>query len=81
LGDTIEVPTIDGTTKVKIPAGVTNGVQIKVSGKGVQRLGASGRGDQYLTVDLQIPTRPSGEEKKLLEQLAKVESKPKLPWS
>lgn len=81
LGETMEVPTVDGTTKVKIPAGVTNGTQIKIANKGVQRLGGNGRGDQYLTVDLQIPIRPSGEEKKLLEQLAKVEAKPKLPWS
>ena len=80
LGDTIEVPTVDGATKVKVPAGVTEGVQIKVGGKGVQRLGGSGRGDQFLVAKLQMPSRPSGEEKKLLEQLAKVESKPKLPW-
>ncbi len=80
LGDTMEVPTIDGTTKIKIPAGVSNGTQIKVANKGVSRLGSSGRGDQYLTVDLQMPTKPSGQEKKLLEQLAKVESKPNLPW-
>jgi molecular chaperone DnaJ len=81
LGDTIEVPTIDGNSKVKVPSGVTNGTQIKVASKGVQRLGGNGRGDQYLTVLLQMPTKPSGEEKKLLEQLAKVENKPKLPWN
>lgn len=80
LGDTIEVPTIDGNTKVKVPAGVSDGTEIRVAGKGVQQLGGGGRGSQYLVVDLQMPTKPSKEEKRLLEELAKVETKPKLPW-
>ena len=80
LGDSIEVPTIHGHSKVKIPAGVTEGTNIKLANKGVPRLGSSGQGDQYLVVNLQMPTKPNKDEKKLLEELAKVESKPKYPW-
>lgn len=80
LGDTIEVPTVDGMTKVKVPAGVSDGTEIRVANKGVKQLGGGGRGSQFLVVDLQMPAKPSKEEKKLLEELAKVESKPKYPW-
>lgn len=80
LGDTIEVPTIDGTAKVKIPAGITHGTEVRLSGKGVTKLNTSSRGDQYLQVEIVVPQKPSGETKKLLEQLAKTEAKPKLPW-
>jgi molecular chaperone DnaJ len=80
LGDTIEVPTIDGPTKVKIPAGITTGTEIHLANKGVPKLGSKGRGSQYLIARIDVPKKLSGEEKKLLEQLQKVESKPKLPW-
>ncbi len=81
LGDTISVPTIDGDTKVKIPAGITTGTEIRLADKGVQRLGGRGRGHQYLIANIEVPKKLGSEEKKLLEQLQKVESKPKLPWN
>jgi molecular chaperone DnaJ len=80
LGAHIEVPTVDGKTTVKVPAGVNHGTEIRLSGKGVQRLGGSGKGDQFLVVDLQVPKKVSGEEKKILEELERKEPKPKMPW-
>lgn len=80
LGDTIEVPTIDGKTKVKIPAGINNGTEIKMADKGVPNLTGKGRGNQILIARLDVPKKLSSEQKKLLEQLQKVEPKPKMPW-
>lgn len=81
LGDTIEVPTIDGKLKVKIPAGIQHGTEIRLSGKGVTKLNSSTRGHQYLQVEIDIPAKPNKETKKLLEQLSQSEPKPKLPWA
>jgi molecular chaperone DnaJ len=81
LGTTIEVPTIDGVTKVKIPAGIAPGTEVKLSGKGVPRLNTHSRGDQILQILLAVPNKLSNEEKKILEQLQKVEPEPKKPWS
>jgi molecular chaperone DnaJ len=80
LGDTINVPTVDGTTKVKIPAGISNGTEIHLAGKGVPNLAGKGRGSQYLVARIEVPKKLSADQKKVLEQLQKVEAQPKLPW-
>ncbi len=81
LGDTIEVPTIDGKAKVKIPAGITHGTEIRLSGKGITKLNTNSKGDQFLQVEIAVPQKPSGQTKKLLEQLSQTEPNPKLPWT
>jgi molecular chaperone DnaJ len=80
LGDTVSVPTIDGMTKVKIPSGIGAGTEIRLSNKGVPNISGRGRGDQFLIARLDVPKRLSSDEKKILEQLKKVEPKPKYPW-
>ncbi len=68
LGTTIEVKTIHGKVKVKIPAGTQSGTLIKIKDKGVFSL--RGRpGDHYVRVKVEIPTKLSAEEKALYEQL------------
>lgn len=81
LGDTLEVPTIDGSLKVKVPAGIQHGTEIRLSNKGVTKLNSTTRGHQYLQVHIDIPTKLSKETKKLLEQLSQVAPTPKLPWN
>ncbi|KEF42391.1 MAG: molecular chaperone DnaJ [Cyanobium sp. CACIAM 14] len=71
LGDTIEVETVDGHEQLEIPAGTQPGAVITLQGKGVPRLGNPvARGNHQFTVKVQLPTRLSGEERELLEQLA-----------
>jgi molecular chaperone DnaJ len=71
LGDTIEVETVDGIDKLEIPAGTQPGTVITVKGKGVPKLGNPvARGNHLVTVKVQLPTKLSGEERDLLEQLA-----------
>ena len=74
LGDEIEVPTIiDGTARLKVPEGVQSGQALRLRGRGMPRLRASGRGDQVVRVLVWTPTSLSREERELLERLREVE--------
>ncbi|MGM9970401.1 MAG: molecular chaperone DnaJ [Anaeroplasma sp.] len=82
LGDTIEVPTIDGNVTLKIPAGTQPGTKLRLRGRGTKNpKGGSARGDQYVICNVVVPTSVTPEEKKILEQLESVEKKEKKsPW-
>lgn len=69
LGAEIEVPTLEQPHKLKIPEGTQSGAQFRVRHKGVPVVNGSGRGDLYVHVNVQIPTRLTREQRKLLEQL------------
>lgn len=70
LGTTRSVVTPDGERKVKVPAGVKGGTKIRLRGLGFPVVGRKGeRGDFYAVVDLEIPKKLSGKQKKLAEQL------------
>lgn len=82
LGVSIEVPTLDGKAKLKIPAGTQSGTMFKLRGKGIPYLRGAGRGDQHVKVNVEIPKTLGEEEKELLKKLAEirgesVESAPK----
>jgi len=70
LGAEVELPTIDGMEKVRIPPGTQPGKIITLRGKGVPSLRGGGRGDQIIVVNVEIPTSLSKEQRKLFEQLA-----------
>jgi molecular chaperone DnaJ len=70
LGADVEVPTVDGPAKLKIPAGIQPGKNIRMRGKGVPHLRGGGRGDQIILVDVEIPTRLTKEQVELFNQLA-----------
>jgi molecular chaperone DnaJ len=77
LGDEASVPTIEGDqAKVKIPAGSQHGQLVRIRGKGVPRLGASGRGDQLVYLEVVVPRSLSKEEKKLYQRLREVSGVP-----
>lgn len=69
LGGEIEVKTIDGRAKLKIPSGTQPGTVFKMKGKGMPHLGGGGRGAQYVRVDVQVPTKLTSEQKKILKEL------------
>lgn len=71
LGADVEVPTVDGAEKLRIPAGTQPGKVLYLRGKGVPKLRGSGRGDQVVVVNVEIPARLSAEQRQLFEQLAK----------
>ena len=75
LGDKIEVPTLEGSTKFTLPAGTQPGAVFKLKGKGVPLLNASAtRGDLYFTVNVAVPTSVDKEQRQLLESLYALET-------
>jgi molecular chaperone DnaJ len=71
LGADVDVPTVDGLVKLKIPAGTQPGKILNLKGKGVPKLRSNGRGDQLVVINLEVPTRLSAEQRQLFENLAK----------
>jgi molecular chaperone DnaJ len=70
LGAELEVPTLEGTQRVKIEPGTQSGQVIRLRGKGVPHLRGSGRGDQRIYVQVVTPTKLSPAQKKLMRELA-----------
>ena len=66
LGCEVDVPTVQGDVKVKIPAGTQSGTTLRLKGKGVKDLRGSSYGDQMVKVDVKIPTKLSSKEKSLV---------------
>ncbi|HMO01882.1 MAG TPA: molecular chaperone DnaJ [Oligoflexia bacterium] len=73
LGGEIEVPTLEGKERLKIPAGTESGKAFKVRGGGVQELGTNRRGDLYIKVNIHIPKKVSGAHLETLNTLKKIE--------
>ncbi|WP_156956016.1 molecular chaperone DnaJ [Carnobacterium pleistocenium] len=72
LGDEVEVPTVHGKVKLKIPAGTQTGTNFRLRGKGAPKLRGSGTGDQHIKIKLVTPKNLSKEQTDLLRQFAKA---------
>jgi molecular chaperone DnaJ len=72
LGATITIPTIDGTTKIKVPAGTASGTTLKISGKGVET--SKGVGDMLVTLTIEVSNDPTAAEHEALEALREAEA-------
>lgn len=72
LGDTVEVPTLDGKVKYNIPEGTQSGTVFRLRGKGVPHLHGGGRGDQFVTVTVETPKNLTGEQKDILRQFGET---------
>jgi molecular chaperone DnaJ len=70
LGAEVEVPTVDGPAKLKIPSGIQPGKVLRMRGKGVPHLRGNGRGDQMVVVNVEVPKSLTAEQRKLMEDLA-----------
>ncbi len=71
LGAEIEVPTLDGKTKLRIPPGTQNGTVFRLKGKGLPRLHGFGKGDELVKVMVEVPKNLTERQKKLLLEFAK----------
>jgi len=69
LGDLVQVPTLEDTEQLRIPAGTQNGAVFRLREKGVPYLRRSGRGDQIVVVNVAIPTKLNDKQKELLREL------------
>lgn len=73
LGGNLEIATLDGIKRIKIPAGIQTGTKIRLKGLGFPLMGKSGRGDFYVQVQVFVPTALSPIQKNLLEKLSAEE--------
>ena len=75
LGCKLEVPTIHGDVKVDVPSGIQNGQKLRIKGKGIKDLRSSNVGDEYIILDIKVPSKLSKEEKDLYQKLKTLEHK------
>jgi len=69
LGDELEVETVSGPVKIKIPQGTQPETLIRLRGKGVKSVSSSGRGDHYVRIKIIIPKNLTSRQKELLREL------------
>ena len=71
LGAELVVPTVDGKVKLKVPEGTQTGKVFRLKGKGVPNVNGRGRGDQYITVRVEVPRKLNKKQKELLRAFDK----------
>ncbi len=77
LGATVEVPTLNGNAKLKVPAGTQSGSVLRMRGKGAPSPKGGGKGDLYVHVQVEVPQKIDKDLKKLLEELKNYEHDPR----
>ncbi len=81
LGAQIDVPTLDGKVKMKVPHGTQTGKVFRLKSKGIPHLHGGGRGDQHVRVVVETPTELSRQQRDLLEKLAEISGEESNPQS
>lgn len=69
IGTSVDIPTLSGPVKIKIPPGTPSGKIFRLNGKGLPSIQAYGKGDQLIYVNIWTPKKLSDEEKNILEKL------------
>ncbi len=70
LGGEIEVPTLEGKVDLRIPEGTQSGKVFRLRGKGLPHVHGSGRGDQFVRIFVEVPSKLSARARELLEEFA-----------
>ncbi len=70
LGTSLDVPTLDGDKRIKVPAGIQPGTKIRLKGCGIKPLGSNSKGDLYVKIGVHVPEALNAGQKKLVEELA-----------
>jgi molecular chaperone DnaJ len=74
LGDSVEVPTLEGKVRIKIDAGTQAGKVLRLKGKGFPEINGYGTGDQLVVVNVFVPTKLNSEEKAMMEKFLNAEN-------
>lgn len=69
LGDTVEIPTVDGKVKIKIDPGTQPGKILRLRGKGLPEVNGYGKGDLLVNINIWVPKKVSKEEQKVIEKM------------
>lgn len=72
LGTEVQIPTLDGRVKMKIPPGTPSGRKFRLKGKGAPRLKGKGRGDMHVKTRIVVPEDMDEDERKLIEELSRA---------
>lgn len=72
FGGTVSVPTIDGEVKLRIRPGTQSGTVIRLKEKGVPHLRGRGRGDEYVRLQVQVPSKLTKKQKELIKALGEM---------
>ena len=72
LGAELEIPTLEGTMKYNIPEGTQTGTVFRLKNKGIKHLRSNAKGDQFIKVTVEVPTKLSAKQKELLKQFAEI---------
>lgn len=72
LGAEVDVPTLEGTVKLKIPAGTQSHKRFRLKAKGIAHVNGRGRGDLLVTAIVEIPSKLNSEQRQLLEKFAEI---------
>ncbi|GEK33299.1 molecular chaperone DnaJ [Kurthia sibirica] len=72
LGDEIEIPTVKGKVKMKIPAGTQSNERFRLKGKGIENVQGYGVGDQHVIVKVVTPKKMTEKQKELLREFANI---------
>jgi molecular chaperone DnaJ len=70
LGAEVDVPTLEGRVKLKVPEGTQSGKVMRLRGKGLPSVRSSTRGDQLVHIFVEVPTKLTSKQRELLEQFA-----------
>ena len=70
LGDEIGVPTLDGKVKMKVPAGTQSGKVFRLRGKGIPDVHGYSKGDEFVRIIIETPTKLNTKQKQLLKEFA-----------
>ncbi len=81
LGAEIEVPTVEGKVKMKVPAGTQSGSVFRLKGKGAPEIRGRGRGDQLVRIVVEIPRKLTARQRELLEEFARCSGEDVNPLS
>jgi len=73
MGTTIEVQTLDGTRRVKVPPGTQGQTRLRLKGQGIPHMKGGGKGDFYVKVIVSVPKRLTDRQRELIQKLAKEE--------
>ena len=71
-GATVEVPTLSGTKRIRVPAGTQHGTVQRLRGEGPAKLSGKGRGDIHYRLTIDVPSSLSREQEKAVDDLASV---------
>lgn len=75
LGDEVNIPTLRGKAKLKIPSGTQSETVFRLKGEGISNIDGYGKGDQYVKVKVKTPTKLGKREKEIFEELDSMDRK------